>query len=93
MTKYPVFRSLYKPLFMGGVPLLFLFGEIIAAAILIILRLYVLLLLIAAVHFIASKSFRKDPYFFAIMMDVSGLSGKDAERRKADGTLETEREP
>ena len=21
MTKYPVFRSLYKPLFMGGVPL------------------------------------------------------------------------
>ena len=92
MTKYPVFRSLYKPLFMGGVPLLFLFGEIIAAAILIILRLYILLLVVAAVHFFASKSFKKDPYFFAIMMDVSGLSGTNGQRRKADETLEAERE-
>ena len=43
MTKYPVFRSLYKPLFMGGVPLLFLFAEIITVVILIALKLSILM--------------------------------------------------
>ena len=94
MTKYPVFRSLYKPLFMAGVPLMFLFGEIIAAIILVILRLYVLLPLIVAVHVFASRSYKKDPYFFSIMVDVAGLKeGRTEKRRLTDDVLEENTEP
>ena len=82
MTKYPVFRSLYKPLFMGGVPLLFLFAEIITVVIFIALRLYVLILLVIPVHIIASRCYRKDQYFLAILMDVAGLRGKDSKQRR-----------
>ena len=82
MTKYPVFRSLYKPLFMGGVPLLFLFAEIITVVILIALRLYVLILLVIPVHVIAARCYRKDQYFLAILMDVAGLRGKDSKPRR-----------
>lgn len=93
MTKYPVFRSLYKPLFMAGVPLMFLFGEIITIAIFVILRLYVLIPVIIAIHIIASRSYRKDPYFISIMLDVSGLNGGTAERRrKADDAFEEKQE-
>ena len=88
MTKYPVFRSLYKPLFMGGVPLLFLFAEIITVVIFIALRLYVLILLVIPVHVIAARCYRKDQYFLAILMDVAGLRGKaPKQRRKADEVL------
>ena len=73
MTKYPVFRSLYKPLLMAGVPLLFLFAEIIAVLILVVLRLYVLILLVIPVHIIAARCYRKDPY---------------EKRRKTDADLE-----
>ena len=94
MTKYPVFRSLYKPLFMAGVPLLFLFAEIIAVVIFVTLRLYVLIPLVIPVHVIAAKCYRKDPYFFAILMDVAGLKGRTTEtRRKADADLEKKPEP
>ena len=82
MTKYPVFRSLYKPLLMAGVPLLFLFAEIIAVLILVVLRLYVLILLVIPVHIIAARCYRKDPYFFAILMDVAGLKGRTTEKRR-----------
>ena len=82
MTKYPVFRSLYKPLFMGGVPLLFLFAEIITVVIFIALRLYVLILLVIPVHISASRCYRKDQYFLAILMDVAGLRGKDSKQRR-----------
>ena len=89
MTKYPVFRSLYKPLFMGGVPLLFLFAEIIAVVIFVALRLYVLIPILVPVHVIAARCYRRDPYFLSILMDVAGLRGKSAEeRRNADGNLE-----
>lgn len=88
VTKYPVFRSLYKPLFMGGVPLLFLFAEIITAVIFIALKLYVLIVLVIPVHVIAAKCYRKDQYFLAILMDVAGLRGKTTkQRRKADEAL------
>lgn len=94
MTKYPVFRSLYKPLFMAGVPLLFLFAEIIAVLIFVVLRLYVLILLVIPVHIIAARCYRKDPYFFAILMDVAGLKGRTTEkRRKTDADLEEKPEP
>ena len=59
MTKYPVFRSLYKPLFMGGVPLLFLFAEIITVVILIALKLYILILLVIPVHVIKTSKQRR----------------------------------
>ena len=89
MTKYPVFRSLYKPLFMGGVPLLFLFAEIITVVIFIALRLYVLILLVIPVHIIAASCYRKDQYFLAILMDVAGLRGKDSKlRRNSDEVSE-----
>ena len=88
VTKYPVFRSLYKPLFMGGVPLLFLFAEIITAVIFIALKLYVLIVLVIPVHVIAAKCYRKDQYFLAILMDVAGLRGKATkQRRKSDEAL------
>ena len=89
VTKYPVFRSLYKPLFMGGVPLLFLFAEIITAVIFIALKLYVLIVLVIPVHVIAARCYRKDQYFLAILMDVAGLRGKTSgQRRKSDEVLE-----
>lgn len=89
MTKYPVFRSLYKPLFMGGVPLLFLFAEIITVVILIALRLYVLIPLVIPVHVIAARCYRKDQYFLAVLMDVAGLRGKTTRpRRKSDEVVE-----
>ena len=89
MTKYPVFRSLYKPLFMGGVPLLFLFAEIITVVIFIALRLYVLILLVIPVHVIAARCYRKDQYFLSILMDVAGLRGKTSRpRRKSDEIME-----
>lgn len=89
MTKYPVFRSLYKPLFMGGVPLLFLFAEIITVVILIALRLYILILLVIPIHVISARCYRKDQYFLSILMDVAGLKGKDSRsRRKSDEVLE-----
>ena len=89
MTKYPVFRSLYKPLFMGGVPLLFLFAEIITVVILIALRLYILILLVIPVHVIAARCYRKDQYFLSILMDVAGLRGKTSkQRRTTDEVME-----
>ena len=89
MTKYPVFRSLYKPLFMGGVPLLFLFAEIITVVILIALRLYVLIPLVIPVHVIAARCYRKDQYFLAVLMDVAGLRGNTTRpRRKSDEVVE-----
>ena len=89
MTKYPVFRSLYKPLFMGGVPLLFLFAEIITVLILIALKLYILILLVIPVHVIAARCYRKDQYFLSILMDVAGLRGKTSkQRRKTDEVME-----
>ena len=89
MTKYPVFRSLYKPLFMGGVPLLFLFAEIITVVIFIALRLYVLILLVIPVHIITASCYRKDQYFLAILMDVAGLRGKEPKlRRNSDEVAE-----
>ena len=89
MTKYPVFRSLYKPLFMGGVPLLFLFAEIITVVILLALKLYILILLVIPVHVIAARCYRKDQYFLSILMDVAVLSGKTLKhRRKNDAVME-----
>ena len=89
MTKYPVFRSLYKPLFMGGVPLLFLFAEIITVVIFIALKLYILILLVIPVHVIAARCYRKDQYFLSILMDVVGLRGKTSkQRRKTDEVME-----
>ena len=94
MTKYPVFRSLYKPLFMAGVPLLFLFAEIIAVMIFIALGLYALIPLVIPVHLIIARCYRKDPYFLSILFDVAGLQGKtDGKRRLKDGNLEEKPEP
>ena len=79
---------MYKPLFMGGVPLLFLFAEIITVVIFIALRLYVLILLVIPVHVIAARCYRKDQYFLSILMDVAGLRGKTPkQRRKSDEAL------
>lgn len=80
MDKYPVYRALYQPMLVFGVPLMALIMEAAFLALFCALRLWAVLPVIVLVHLCLRYALRSDPYIVTIVLDLITLAtdGKEA---------------
>lgn len=85
MVRYPVYRALYRPMTVAGVPLLLLMAEIVFSLLFICIGLYLAIIPVAAIHAAVSVALKHDPFCFLIILDVLTLRDN---RRTTEGREE-----
>lgn len=79
MTRYPVYRALYRPLLFAGVPMMYFCLEIVIALLLFVSGLWLLCLPLVIIHAVIAVMLRQDAFYIMILLDVLTFKSKAKE--------------
>lgn len=84
MQRYPVYRALYKPILMCGVPLMQFIVEVLLAILCAVSSLWIAIIPILIFHVLVAVLLKQDSFYFQIFLDVLMLHEKKKENGRAE---------